>query len=969
MSVTKFKFVSPGVFIDEIDNSQIPGAAPAMGPVIIGRTERGPAFRPTQVNSFSEFIEKFGNPIPGGIGGDVWREGNRTSPMYATYAAQAWLKNGQTATIVRLLGMQATNATAGGDGEAGWGGYSRASYGGGAYGLFLIDSGAAGTNNTGTLAAVWYFPDGNGAIVLSGTFLYNHPGTLQTASNATLLRSIGTNQEFKATITTGSTGQPPSSGRLYSFNFNPNSDKFIRKVFNTNPILTNTGITESGNQEKYWLGQTYERAVADTIAGTGEGGNVGGIMLGLQVGTTPTNFSDFQGIDAQPASTGWIISQDTRGTAYQNFNPRDTTYVTKLFKVHAIEKGVYPMGNFKISIANIKASPNAGVDPYGTFDLIIRRAQDTDNAIQVVESFLGLSLNPNAENYIAKRIGDMFDAWDDSERRFREYGSYLNISKYIRVEMNNELDMGSTDPSLLPFGFHGPFRPTMWHFDSGSGQINPGGSGPAFGTGSSLTASGEMAGTVLSASGIHWSGMIQPANEEHYSNSQQGYFKFPDIALRYQSNDDSMGSDKDAYFGYTTNQSGTNRYDHSNKDVLRMLPANVNTDTTNIEIGVAFTLDDLQVASGVATYVSGARAAGSSLTAQSGAYADLIDTAGFNKFTVPMWGGFDGVQITESDPFANRNIGSTEVGSYVFNTLKRSIDACSDAEHVDFNTMVMPGITNTTLTEHMVNICEDRSDALAIIDLPDVYNPPHEGTSYASFGSRLASSLDTTVTNFKNRYLNSSYGCTYYPWVQIKDSINGAVVWVPPSVVALGAFASSERRAELWFAPAGFNRGGLSNGAAGLSVINIVEKLTSGQRDKLYDVNINPIASFPNEGLVIFGQKTMQTTKSALDRINVRRLLIFLKKEVSRLSKQVLFDPNLRVTWDRFRGLVEPLLESVKIRFGLSDYRLILDETTTTPEMIDRNVMYAKILLKPARAIEFIAIDFVIERTGASFGD
>ena len=135
----------------------------------------------------------------------------------------------------------------------------------------------------------------------------------------------------------------------------------------------------------------------------------------------------------------------------------------------------------------------------------------------------------------------------------------------------------------------------------------------------------------------------------------------------------------------------------------------------------------------------------------------------------------------------------------------------------------------------------------------------------------------------------------------------------------------------------------------------------------MYEVNINPIATFPNEGVVIFGQKTLQQTPSALDRINVRRLMIFLKAEIGKVARNLLFDQNVESTWARFRSQAEPILSNVKSRFGLTDYRLILDGTTTTPDLIDRNIMYAKIFLKPARAIEYIAIDFVITRTGAEF--
>ena len=192
----------------------------------------------------------------------------------------------------------------------------------------------------------------------------------------------------------------------------------------------------------------------------------------------------------------------------------------------------------------------------------------------------------------------------------------------------------------------------------------------------------------------------------------------------------------------------------------------------------------------------------------------------------------------------------------------------------------------------------------------------------------------------------------------------------PPSVAALGALSYGQATQELWFAPAGFTRGGLSaNNAAGIPVVGVRERLISKDRDSLYDANINPIAQFPAEGIVIFGQKTLQITPSALDRINVRRLLIFLKREISRIAATLLFDQNVQSTWNRFRSRVGPLLASVKAGLGLEDYKLVLDETTTTPDLIDRNIMYAQIFLKPARSIEFIAIDFVITDSGASFED
>ena len=333
-----------------------------------------------------------------------------------------------------------------------------------------------------------------------------------------------------------------------------------------------------------------------------------------------------------------------------------------------------------------------------------------------------------------------------------------------------------------------------------------------------------------------------------------------------------------------------------------------------------------------------------------------------------MFGGFDGFDVTEPEPFRNTRLddeSEVEANNYAFYSVKRAIDTVSDKERVETNLITMPGITNESLTSRLINTCEARGDALAIVDLKGTHQPRYEAA--ASSVSTRASNVDTTISNLVSRNINSSFACAYYPWVDIRDSLKSVRVRVPPSVVALGVFANTERRNDLWFAPAGFNRGGLTDGAAGLSVTGVEQRLTSDDRDKLYERNINPIASFPAEGIVIFGQKTLQTTPSALDRINVRRMLIFVKHEVTRIANGLLFDPNIDITWARFRSQTERLLSSVKSRFGISDFRVVLDRTTTTPDLVDRNILYAKVLIKPTQAIEFIAIDFVVTRTRQNF--
>jgi len=291
-----------------------------------------------------------------------------------------------------------------------------------------------------------------------------------------------------------------------------------------------------------------------------------------------------------------------------------------------------------------------------------------------------------------------------------------------------------------------------------------------------------------------------------------------------------------------------------------------------------------------------------------------------------------------------------------------------DPDVIEHNVVTAPGLSDPLVTDYLVDMAEERQDTLAIIDIENDYKPRFELLAGQILTNRTAlPDPSAAVSTMKTRGFDSSYGAAYYPAVQIRDRGSNTVLYVPATVAALSAFGYTERVAEPWFAPAGFNRGGLSDGSTGIVATGVSKRLSSKERDDLYGVNVNPIAQFPQEGVVIFGQKTLQASASALDRVNVRRLLIYIKKEISRIANTILFQPNVRDTWNRFLLRATPLLNSVKARFGLEDYRLILDETTTTPDLVDRNVLYARVLLKPARAIEFIAIDFEIFRSGASF--
>jgi phage tail sheath protein FI len=217
------------------------------------------------------------------------------------------------------------------------------------------------------------------------------------------------------------------------------------------------------------------------------------------------------------------------------------------------------------------------------------------------------------------------------------------------------------------------------------------------------------------------------------------------------------------------------------------------------------------------------------------------------------------------------------------------------------------------------------------------------------------------VVGFAGAY-DTNYAASYYPWVKILDTNVNKIVSVPPSVVLPAVYAQSDRASAEWFAPAGLNRGGI------VQAVQVTDRTTHSERDTLYDAKVNPIAAFPGTGIAVWGQKTLQDAASALDRVNVRRLLINLKKFVSSVSKYLVFEQNVASTRNRFLSIVNPYMESVQQRSGLYAFFVKMDDENNTPDIIDRNILYGQIYIKPAKAAEFIVIDFnILPSSGASF--
>ncbi len=276
-----------------------------------------------------------------------------------------------------------------------------------------------------------------------------------------------------------------------------------------------------------------------------------------------------------------------------------------------------------------------------------------------------------------------------------------------------------------------------------------------------------------------------------------------------------------------------------------------------------------------------------------------------------------------------------------------SISILGNQDEYVYNIVSAPGLIyefgdHKTQLDSIISTAESRGDCIAVVDVQN-------------YGATVANATGTAAN------LNSSYAATYWPWLQTLSS-TGKNVWIPASVVIPGVYAFTDGAAAPWFAPAGLTRGGLGD------VIQAERKLTRTQRDTLYNANVNPIATFPGSGISVFGQKTLQKKKSALDRVNVRRLLIDLKKFLGDVGKTLVFEQNTIATRNSFLATVNPYLESVVQRQGLYAYRVVMDDSNNTNDTIDRNQLIGQVLIQPAKTVEFVVLDFTIQPTGATFG-
>ena len=636
-----------------------------------------------------------------------------------------------------------------------------------------------------------------------------------------------------------------------------------------------------------------------------------------------------------------------------------------LFRLAALDEGTEFQKKYYCRIKDLRTGD--AFDPAASFtiEIVERKNKGVD---RVVETFSGLTMKENSPNYIAKRIGTANYGWSASNQRYEQLdggdGQYPNLSAFVRVEMGGNTTASDiileTD---LPMGMLGPQRfptQTLTHTVMQSTvddilDYYQGGSAIGYGNAEDRAISGSETTTT------HLMIEYPTFKLTEYNANAGGNF---------------LASD---YFGLWHKKQSELKTNDSIGDVAirrKAFDPHIVNGGSRVSCSYEFTLEDV-VSSSVNTnlyyWYSGSydRADGTAPLAFSfgltGSGDSLLTGRKIRQFSAPFFGGADGINILKADPFSNKQLSS--VDKYPAYTVNQAIEMCADAEQVQFELAAMPGIINSTQVKNLVDTVELRGDALAIVDNGGIYRPTWDTEASAD---DVDINRATNYVGADNSVPRSSYAATYFPNVWLKDTLNGnnSVIQAPPSVAGIGAIAKSEKLSHPWFAPAGFNRGGISylGGALGPIVTGTPMHLTRDNRDTLYASNINPIARFPATGdTVIFGQKTLLQGTSALNRINVRRLMIYLKRQIGVIADTILFDPNVQVTWNRFKARATSVLSEVKADLGITDYKVILDESTTDADAIDQNIMYAQILVKPARAIEYIVVDFIITRSGVEF--
>ena len=612
------------------------------------------------------------------------------------------------------------------------------------------------------------------------------------------------------------------------------------------------------------------------------------------------------------ASTPWIVSNLKGDMKHVD--------VTKLFRFHTISDGDSSNYDVKVSIENIKPDE-------GTFDVVVRRIDDADESIIVLERFGKCSMVPGDSNYIAYRIGS-FD------------GTYEVKSKYITVEVNES----TASKTSVPCGFLGYPIPKY----DGTPIEGDGNTGVSFPTIKYNTMYDEDVKNRKQYFGL--SSWVGVDIDTFTFKGTKAYIDNPKFLSHGFHLDSRLDSKNGGISSITVDNESGYEFDCVN--------TNSRTNTLS-EAPIIGTEDEM--------------------------YGSIYENTNLRKFTVFFYGGFDGWDVyrdkrTNTDEYKmSKYKGYINLGSgdgYSFNKIKdpsalklnengitsdwyaylSGIRQFANPEETDINVFATPGIdyvNQKLLVEEAIEMIEEeRADSIYVITTPDK-------PSGASDMVDDMYNAEEAVYNLEDTEIDSNYACTYYPWVKYEDVDNNQYIYLPPTKDAVRNFAQTDNTSYSWFAPAGINRGSVDCVRA-----HFITKLSD--EDTLYEGRINPVKTFAQDGVKIWGQKNLQINESQLNRISVRRLLLRIRKLIAISCLGLIFEPNDATVKQSFLTTVTPILDNVRSNRGVSDYRI---EVNDTVESRERRELPCKIYIKPINALEYITIDFIVTPEGVSFDD
>ena len=1019
--MVQLKLGAAGVTAKEIDISGPVAVQPTGIPAgVIGTSKKGPAFVPINIGLLSDFQAKFGNVDSNHFGPLAVREWLR-SARSATFLrvlgvgdGLARVETGSKAGSVTNAGfVVGENLPSGAVGKLDSNPYANAmGQPGRTYLLgcfmsesngstFLSDAGLQkGPSAVPLVRGVLMAPSGVIMTLSSSLVGQNSAAPSSTTIGSTTSGIFGTTfgtvnkqntaQEF-VLLLNGHKGLDENNPNFLTASFDVNSPSYFSNVFNKNPFkiqekghclyahwdihsavaaLTGAGVVSAshgaGADGSAFGGKTYLESAAFIVTSS---------LARDASSTTVPNFESFEDRFSY-AKSPWVISQKFGGKP------------TNLFRFHALDAGADVSSLYKISISNITPSSDPN-NRFGSFNVSVRLWADRDSNSKSVENYT-VDLNPASPNYIVKRIGDVhayydFDR-DEDEQKLVIEGDYQNRSNYVRVEVHPDVVNGYVDETALPMGFRG-----IAHLVTSGSAILP--SLPANAADSSALNGGVLNLDALKQTttpplpfrkkvtdGVIGS-QFEKANNSYHWGMQFERVDMPAEPNKLVTPDASLNSFVKYFPGYATVDMPFLLGDNAG---AADTAANGILDSDRFCNNV-FSLENIQVVTGSgagasanplqwfnAVYVRNGNISDTDSGTRAFKVSDLssTDNRRYAKFTFALQGGFNGVNIFDEDESKlNNNAVSSDMiatnGRLLNNgpnvkAYTKAIDIMKNTVNLDVQLLAIPGIRNPIVTDYATVATEERFDALYIMDI-EQYTEEGIDSEYEVRKDSQIVSVSNTVENFVGRSINSSFAAAYFPDVLYKASDNNVIV--PPSVLVLGALSLNDAVGHPWFAPAGFTRGALPTEALETRV-----KLKEEDLDSLYNERINPLIAFPGSssglnpasGLVVWGQKTLQLAASALDRVNVRRLLIEIRRQVRDIAQTIIFEPNKQATLAAFTAAVTPRLQRIQALAGLERFRVIIDSSTTTQQDIELNTIRGKIYVQPTKSIEFVSLDFVV---------